>query len=47
MISEDVCLKYMEEEYEKGARAMFNHLKKEVTGCYNEPDNCSICQAIL
>jgi len=33
----------MKEEYFKGATAMLNHLKVEVTKCYGINDGCSIC----
>ena len=33
----------MGEEYIKGARAMLNYLRKEVTGCIDKNDRCSVC----
>ena len=35
-------LNSMEEEYLRGATAMFNHLRAKVTYC-NGKDGCSIC----
>ena len=35
-------LNSMEEEYLKGATAMFNHLRENVTNCDGK-DGCSIC----
>ncbi len=33
----------MHEEYVKGATAMWNQIRKEVSGCYLNNDGCSIC----
>lgn len=38
-------LNSMEKEFENGARAMFNHLRKDVTKCYGKKDNCVICDS--
>lgn len=41
-MNEQECLKYMEEEFVKGAEAMLHYIQDEGTGC-NRQDNCVIC----
>jgi hypothetical protein len=38
------ALNSMEEEYWKGAEAMLNHLRDDVTYC-NSKDGCAICNS--
>ncbi len=43
-MNEKECLKYMEEEFVNGAKAMLHYIQDEGTGC-DRQDNCVICKA--